>query len=123
MEPLHPPVIDCHMLFDPRPFQDRKSYQEAKSCLAVCENGWVVRIVDWARDDGRTSYRVLVVKVCDRDQPHYGLTWEVREDRLVPVPSIAGAQEAAAAWRAEQEARSLELATAAGQGVGRPLRV
>lgn len=112
------------MPFDDRPFQDRKTYEELHRCLAVNEAGEVVRVVDWARNDPQTDRRVLVVALVDPDRMHTtGLAWEVREDALVPVPMIKGAQETAAAWRAEQAARKIEAATTNPHGVAGVRRI
>lgn len=100
------------MPFDDRPFQDRESYQDCHRCLAVTENGEIVRIVDWARSCPETNLRIVVVAVADPDQPRAGtLAWHTREDALAPVPATKGAREKAAQWRAEQQADTLSRNT------------
>lgn len=104
------------MAFDDRPFQDYYRYAQIHCKVAVTEKGEIVKVRDWARNDPETDLRVLVVAYCAPGETVSGLAWEVREDRLAPVPSVQGALEYAAQWRARRQASQLSCQTASAGG-------
>lgn len=104
------------MTFDDRPFQDYCRYAEIHGKIAVTENGEIVKVRDWARNDPETDLRVLIVAYCAPGETVPGLAWEMREDRLIPVPGVKGALEYAAQWRARRQASQLSGQTAASKG-------